>query len=270
MNGLFSMLGLEAWKPIVAALLLPPVPLLLALLVGAWLLWLRRGLGWLLVVLGVAGLWLSACTGMGRALEHAVLHVPRALDSQRIAELRREAKSGPTLAIVVLGGGVEPLAPEYGVSNLSAASLERLHYGLWLGRETGAPVAFSGGIGWAQAQSMSEAEVAARIAAEDFKHALRWTENQSRDTRENAARTLPLLKRSGIEHVLLVTHGAHMPRAQRAFEEAAARSGIRVEAAPMGLATRIDIPALDWLPTHMGYARVRIALREWLGRVAGA
>ena len=270
MNGLFSMLGIDAWKPIVTVLLLPPVPLLLAMLAGAWLLWLRRGLGWILVLLGVAGLWLSACTGMGRVLEHTMLHVPPALDPPRIAELRREAKAGPTLAIVVLGGGVEPLAPEYGVSNLAPPSLERLHYGLWLARETGAPVAFTGGIGWAQAQSMSEAEVAARIAAEDFKHALRWTENQSRDTRENAGRTLPLLKHAGITHILLVTHGAHMPRAQRAFEQAAASSGIRIEAAPLGLATRVDIPALDWLPTHQGYARVRIALREWLGRIADA
>ena len=270
MNGLFSMLGIDAWKPIVTALLLPPAPFLLAMLVGAWMMWLRRGLGWLLVLLSVAGLWLSACTGMGRVLEHAVLHVPRPLDPHRIAELRHEAKAGPTLAIVVLGGGLEPLAPEYGMSNLAAPSLERLHYGLWLARETAAPVAFSGGVGWSQAQSMSEADVAARIATEDFKHALRWTENQSRDTRENAGRTVPLLKRAGIDHILLVTHGAHMPRAQRAFEEAAASSGIRIEAAPMGLASRIDIPALDWLPTHLGFARVRIALREWLRRIAGA
>jgi hypothetical protein len=44
-------------------------------------------------------------------------------------------------------------APEYGVGNLAAPSLERLRYGLWLSRSTGVPVAFSGGVGWAQNQS---------------------------------------------------------------------------------------------------------------------
>ena len=41
--------------------------------------------------------------------------------------------------------------------------------------------------------------------------------SESRDTRENAARTLALLKPAGIDHIVLVTHGYHMPRALRAF-----------------------------------------------------
>ena len=64
------------------------------------------------------------------------------------------------VAIVILGGGSEPFAPEYGVSSLQAASLERLRYGLWLAGETGAPVAFSGGVGHAQAGATQEARVA--------------------------------------------------------------------------------------------------------------
>jgi uncharacterized SAM-binding protein YcdF (DUF218 family) len=268
-NSLFVLLGIESWKPVLSVLILPPVPFLLLTLAGARLILSRRGLGWLLVLLSAAGLWLSMCAGTGRLVERLMLHVPPALSADRIRALKADARGKGTDAIVVLGGGVEPFAPEYGTSNLGYYSLERLRYAMWLGRETGLPVAFSGGAGWAQAQDTAEADVAARIAAQDYRQPLRWTENASRDTRENASHTLPLMTQSGITHIVLVTHGWHMQRARRAFEDAARAHGITVEAAPMGLATRIEMPALDWMPTTLGYARVRNALREWLGWVLG-
>ncbi|CAG1019150.1 hypothetical protein BURC_04006 [Burkholderiaceae bacterium] len=270
MNSLFAALGLESWKPVLTALLLPPVPFLLLILVGARLLRPRRGWGWTLIVLSVAGLWLSTCTGTGRALEQFVLRLPPALKAERIAQIKAQARGSVSMAIVVLGGGSEPFAPEYGMSNLGFYSIQRLRFGLWLGRETGVPVAFSGGLGWATAQGTTEAEVASRIAAREFNQPLRWTEDQSRDTRQNASHSVALLKQSGIRHILLVTHGWHMPRARRAFEEAAAPHGITVEAAPMGLAQRTESPALDWLPSGTGMLRVRNALRESLGRLLGA
>ncbi len=270
MNGLFEMLGIQAWKPILTALVLPPVPFLVLLLVGARLILPRRGLGWFLIVLSVAGLWLSHCTGAGRFLEQTLVRVPPALSLDRVAALKADTPGKARTAIIVLGGGIEPYAPEYGVSNLRWPSLERLRYGLWLARETGIAVGFSGGAGWAAGPSLPEAQAAARVAAQEFKLPLRWTEEHSRDTRENARLTLPLLQRAGITHVLVVTHGVHMPRAQRAFEEAAARTGITIEAAPMGLAARAEAPMFDWLPTSTGHRRVTLALREWLGRLMGA
>ena len=248
-------------KPILTALVLPPAgPLLLALL-GVLVGTRRRLAGAIVVLAGVALLWFLSCNavavGLARNLLPQVEPIARAqLDSVQ--------------AIVVLGGGVEPFAPEYGVSMLSAYSLERLLFGNWLSRETGVPVAFSGGPGWAQRQSTSEAEVAARIAAQELGRPLKWTEDQSRDTHENAARTIPLMKRAGVTHILLVTHGWHMPRAKRAFDELAAPNGIRIEAAPMGLGSRAEGQALDWLPTTLGTMRTRDALREWLGRLLGA
>ena len=61
----------------------------------------------------------------------------------------------------------------------------------------------------------------------EFGRPLKFVEDDSRDTRENAARTLALLRPIGIRHIVLVTHGWHMPRALKAFETAAAGSGIR-------------------------------------------
>jgi len=270
MNTLFEMLGIQAWKPILTALVLPPVPFLVLLLVGARLILPRRGLGWFLVVVSVAGIWLSHATGVGRFFEKTLVQVPPALSLDRITALKADARRKPHTAIVVLGGGLESYAPEYGISNLKWPSLERLRYGLWLGRETGIAVGFTGGAGWAAEPAMPEAEAAARVATQEFRLPLRWTETHSRDTRENALRTLPLLQRDGITHVLLVTHGVHMPRAHRAFEEAARASGITIEPAPMGLAARSESVTFDWLPTPDGYRRVNLALREWLGRLVGS
>ena len=270
MNSLFVLLGIESWKPIVTALLLPPVPFLLIILIGARLILPRRGLGWAIVVLSVAGLWLTSTIGFSRVVEQAGLHVPAAMSADRIKELKAEAKGKSEYAIVILGGGAEAFAPEYGVSNLGAYSMERLRYGLWLSRETGIPAGFSGGMGHAATQGAPEAEVASRIASQDFNRPLKWTEDQSHDTRENAQFTIPLMKKAGITHVLLVTNGYHMPRARRAFDDAAQGSGIVVEAAPMGLAARIEGPSLDWLPTGYGYLRSRSAIRELLGRLVGA
>ena len=273
MHNLLSLLGIETWKPVLTALLLPPVPLLLGVLIGARLMLPRRGWGWLVVSLSVAGLWLTACTGFARVIEPLLLAASPPLGSERVTTLRAEGRSAAgnssnghsEVAILVLGGGVEPYAPEYGMSNLSSYSLESLRYGLWLGRETGWPVGFSGGTGWANQAGAAEADVAARIAAQEYGHPLRWVEAESRDTRENAARSLPLLQASGVRHVLLVTRGWHMQRAKALFDAAAADSGIRIEAAPMGLATKVDIPQLSWLPTSAGFERVRLVLREWLG-----
>lgn len=269
MNSLFGLLGIESWKPILTALLLPPVPLLVLVLIGARLILPRRGLGWLLILVSVALLWLSACTGAAQLFERFVLHPPAALSLERIQQLEAEAAGKPATAIVVLGGGLEALAPEYGVSNLKPQALARLRYGLWLGRQTGLPVAYSGGVGWARIDAEPEALTAQRIASREFGRPLKWAETHSRDTRQNAARTLALLRPTGIRHIILVTHGWHMPRALRAFREAAG-DDVRIEPAPMGLARRTVQPALRWLPSINGFTAMRHMLREMLGRLAGA
>ncbi len=268
LNSLISLLGIETWKPVLTALLLPPVPLLLLVLAGARLMLPRRGLGWLLVLLGALGIWLSACAGVGALLTRTALHPPPALSNLQIMQLRSDVKAHQALTIVVLGSGREAYAPEYASASLKHLSLERLRYGLWLGRETGAPVGFSGGIGWSAPVGPSEAEVAERVAARDFGLPVQWTEDQSRDTRENAIRTVALLERAGFTRAVLVTHGWHMPRALRLFEAAAA-GRIEFLPAPMGTASLAQGSVLDWLPSAEGFTRVRQVLREWLGRLAG-
>lgn len=269
MNSLLALMGIESWKPIVTALLLPPVPLLLLTLIGVRLILSRRGLGWFVVLFSVAMIWLSACTGSASLLTRLALRAPPVLSADRLQALKADALAKRPVAIVVLGGGMEALAPEYGVSSLRSQSLERLRYGVWLGRETGLPVAFSGGVGWAQLDAKPEAQIAAQIAASEYGRPLKWIEDNSRDTRENAGRTIALLKPQGIRRIVLVTHGYHMPRALRNFEQAAGTE-VQIEAAPMGMAQRGDRPLLDWIPTTDGFQDTRNILRELVGLAVGA
>jgi len=273
MNDLLVLLGIQSWKPVLTALLLPPVPWLLVMLVGARMMYWRRTASWLVMLLGAAGLWLCCTIGAGYWLEQATLKPPAPLGIERIAEIKKLAGTAPSkVAIVVLGGGREPMAPEYGVSNLKDVSLQRLHYGVWLARQTGAPLMFSGGVGYGESVGTSEAEAAARIAERDFGKPLTWSEGESRDTRENATRSVAMLKTAGITDIVLVTHGYHMPRAVRAFQLEAQRAEtpIRVWPAPMGLAPPAEHAALRWMPSNDGFRRVRVVLHELAGLLFGA
>lgn len=272
MNDLLVLLGAQSMKPVLTALVLPPVPWLLLMLFGARLMFWKRSIAWMTMLLGAALIWLSCVSAVGEWLERLMLSPPPALSADRIAEIKKTVGSGKKVSVVVLGGGRDARAPEYGLSHLNEVSLARLHYGVWLSRQTGAPMLFSGGVGYAQGVGVAEAETAARIADRDYGRPLTWSEPESRDTRENASHSTSVLKNAGVQEILLVTHGWHMRRAVRAFEQEAQRSGsnIRVIAAPMGLAASSDSAMLRWMPSSPGAARVRSVLREGLGLLFGA
>jgi hypothetical protein len=59
MNQLFVSLGIEAWKPWLSNLVMPPIPFLLLVLIGARLLPRRRGPGWTVLLLGLVGLFIA-------------------------------------------------------------------------------------------------------------------------------------------------------------------------------------------------------------------
>lgn len=264
-------LGLEGWKPLVNALLLPPAPFLLLVLVGARLMFRRRLLAWCLVLLGVAGVWLSATPALGKLMRQTVHPVPPAISEDTLAALAKGVDNRRT-AIVVLGGGRRELSPEYGSANLTPVSIERLRYGLWLARQTKLPVAFTGGLGHGARPGATEAEIASRIAEQEFRLPLRWTEERSRDTQENGLLTVPLLKADGIERVVLVTHDYHMRRALRAFERGAEHAGVamRFEPAPVGLYPAYQWEWQDYLPGRTGFFDNHLMLHEWLGYLLGA
>ena len=285
-------------KPVLTALVLPPVPLLVLILLGSWMCRSRRMAGLALVWLGVVGLWLCACPGTAVWVQDALLRPGPRITVQEVVDLAARLKAGEPadgaplepLGIIVLGAGRTPLSLEYGMADLSAASTERLRYGIWLSRQSGVPVGFSGGVGWAQktdgseggqqvdaAVDISEAAVAATIAKDQFGWPMRWVEGESADTRQNAARTVDMLSAQGVRGVVVVTHAFHAQRARRAFEEAAETAAARhpgaarltVAMASMGYWGPEDRPILTWLPSASGMRNVNFALRECVGFLMG-
>ena len=128
-------------------------------------------------------------------------------------------------------------------------------------------LAFAGGVGWANSGTAapSEGGIARAAVAQDYGLTLRWVDDQSRDTAENAANLHALLARDGVQRIALVTQAWHMPRAQQAFE----RAGFTVTPAPTGFTLPQQRNLLEWLPTAHGLQSSREVLREWLGlRVA--
>lgn len=268
LNDLIQTLELGPWKGAISSLVLPPAPLVIMVLIGAVMLRRKRlALGWTLIWVACLGLWFGSTTMLANVLTMALVKPPPALSSGAVADLKAVAPAQKT-AIVVLGAGREAFAPEYGLSNLTGLSMERLRYGIWLGRATGLPVAFSGGIGHGMPAGASEAEIATRIAATEFGRPLKWAESRSRDTGENAQFTVSLLREAGIERIVIVTHGFHMRRSIGAFQRAIARQGAAISLVPAPIDTAAR--SYGWLPTADGAFRVRMALREWLGILAGA
>ncbi|WP_421886431.1 YdcF family protein [Methylibium sp.] len=265
------MTGLEPFKPLLTALALPPVPWLLLMLIGGRLVVWRPRVGMVLLLMSAALIWLSACQGTGHWLQSTLLPAPPPLSDADISGLKPpKAEPAPTTAILVLGGGRIPRAPESGTADLQPASLERLRYAVRLSRQTGLPLAFSGGVGWGQHDDsgLSEAEIAQRIAERDFLRPIKWAETASRDTHENARLSVKQLHAAGVRHIVLVTHAWHMPRALRAFRQEAGES-MQVTAAPMGYFVPADRGMLEWLPSSAGFGEVRIVLRELLARGVG-
>ena len=241
-------------KPILGALALPPGGPLLLALAGLALVRRHRRAGTWLATLAIAALFALSCNGVAVALARGLLPqvaVAQAQDLQRVQ------------AIVVLGGGVLPDSPEFGSAQLKPYAFGRLRYGAWLARRSGKPLAYAGGQGWGAVgtQQEPEAQVAQRAMQDDHGPSLRWLDDRSRDTRENANNLAIAMRPDGIRRIALVTDSWHMPRAMRYFRAA----GFEVLPAPTNFPQREENPVLEWLPSAEGLLLTRKVLHEWLG-----
>lgn len=229
-----------ALKPLVTALLMPLMFFPLMGLLGMVLVARRRLAGWVLLIVASASLWLLSCQAVVVQLAQTVL-------PQYPPTTALQLKARRVQAIVVLGGGTLPQAPEYAAAQPHAATTARLRYGIWLAKQSGLPVAFSGGSGWAAGATAptTEAEIAGRVASDEFGFTLRWLEDKSRDTAENARLSALMLRRDGIERIAVVTDALHMPRAMVEFE----RTGLVTTPAPTAYVLPTRSALLQWLPS---------------------
>ncbi len=239
------------WRYLAKALVLPPGGLLLLAALGLLLLrrWLRTGM--LLAASALLGLWLLGTPWLGSQLSLLIGAEPP-LPRNQWAALDRRAG-----AIVVLGAGRTGVDAGWGGDQPSALATERLRLAARLQRASGLPLLVSGGRPRGEAEG--EALLSARVLAEDFGVAVRWQDNASRTTWENALYSARLLHAAGIRQVVLVTHAWHMPRARWCFEQ----QGLRVIAAPFGY----DRGSASLLPDGQSLWQNGLLLNELAGRL---
>lgn len=243
----------SAWLLInaVSALLLPPLNLLLLCAVGVLL---RRR--WPRLGASVALLALAVLVGLST---HAGVRLLARPLEDRIPALDL-AQAAHAQAIVVLGGGRSRNAPEYGDQDVPRPNvLARLRYAARLQRQTGLPLLVSGGRPEGAAES--EAALMARVLREDFQARVRWMEEASDNTAQNARFSAVLLQQAKISHVLLVTDALHMPRSRQIFEQA----GLEVTAAPTNYIAQGALHPADLIPNAGALRDSHYALHEWIG-----
>ncbi len=235
---------------LIAAFLLPPLNLLV---LGAWGAWLTRSrrrqrLGRALVWLSAAGLWLLSTPYLAE----------RMLDA--LKPPHRTIRGDEADAIVILGGGVYRGNLEYGGDTIGRLTLERVRYGAWLARESAKPVLVTGG---APAGGVAEGQLMRGVLEREFGIPVRWVEDRSANTRENALRSAELLAAAGVERIFLVTHAWHLKRAIPEFE----RAGLAVIPAGIGYAAAQDPNVLDFLPSARGLRDSAFAMHEAIGLI---
>ena len=231
-------------------LLLPPTLNVLLVLLGL-MLGLRHLLGALMVLLGLVGLLALSTPMASHTLRQGLEPYPVPLPSQLET----------AQAIVILGGGRDYDAPEFGWGDAPAnATWRRLAYGAHLHRSVGLPILVSGGRG--HDEHSAEASLMAAALREVFDVPVRWLEGESRNTTENARFSADMLLAADISHVALVSQAWHLPRAVAEFEAA----GLTVVPAPTEFTSPPPEGLHAWTPRAYHLNQSTRALNEWLGQ----
>ena len=230
---------------------------LLVAVVGGIFLWRKRTrVGGALLAFAIAWLWLWATpvfSGWVRgSLEQKNLPIP-------VAQMESAD------AIVVLGGGVSGPCPPRIYAEISAAG-DRVLHAARLYRAGKAPwIIVSGGRGMASGKDEdSEAGAMRSVLIElGVPEDAVLTEEESRNTRENAEFTRRLIDERGFKKVLLVTSALHMSRAIKIFQSICPK----VVPAPTDFEVEAERPLtlLGWLPDAGALEGSSRAFKEIVG-----
>lgn len=233
--------------------LLPPMSLFLLIVAGLLLRKRFPRAGRALRATGLAALLVLCCNAGARLLVAPLEAMTTPLAS---------SKDTGAQAIVVLGAGSMEQAPEYNGQDIpDRIALARLRYGARLQHESGLPLLVTGGNASADGKVEAKGQGMARALREDFRTEVKWIEDQSATTADNATLSAAILQRNGVRRILLVTDAMHMARARSAFRH----SGLEVVEAPTMFVGRGKLQWLDFLPSAAALQRSYYASYEWLG-----
>jgi uncharacterized SAM-binding protein YcdF (DUF218 family) len=232
----------------IAALMLPPLNLIMLASIGALLLRRHRTWGKCLIATSIMLLWILSMPAMGNFLLSCL---ERGANTP-ILEMSKAR------AIVILAGGRNYDIAEFGGDTADKFTLERVRLGALVQRKTGLPILVTGGK--PDQDESSEAELMQR-ALEEFSVTAKWIEPEAKNTAQNAAFSADILAKQKINVIVLVTHGWHMPRARAAFE----RAGLQVLPSGVGRHRQDKYTVLQFLPSAEGLARSEMFMHEVIG-----
>lgn len=230
--------------------LLPPASLIILALIGVLLLKRRRKTGITLIVVSQLLLFALSMPVIANALAGTLEPPPASIEDIKRAQ-----------AIVVLGGGRNRGALEWGGETVNASTLQRVRYGARLARETGLPLYVSGGK--PDGGEYAEGTLMRDLISREFSVPVKWVDAVADTTRDNARMAAQDLKPLGITRVALVTDAVHMPRSRRVFE----LSGLAVIPAPTGYTGQRPFAPYQLVPGPSALRESHIALREWASQM---
>lgn len=246
---------MEAIYLTIKSLLLPPGLFVLLMLLG----FITRRL--FFIILTLLSLYLLSTSYIAGQLMSSTEPFPALTDAR--------LKQQPAEAIVVLGGGRLPNAPEYAHEDvIFHDSLFRTRYAAYLFKKTGLTVYASGGNPYTKRLAPAEAELIKKSLTTEFglPSDKVKVETKSKTTFQNAEFTALLLKQDGIKSIYLVSNTWHLPRAVKEFK----KFGFKVIPAPTVFFSRKNWEIdnyQSWLPSIGALKRSRTAMHEWLGQL---
>jgi len=117
--------------------------------------------------------------------------------------------------IVILGAGLTSSSTMQ-QPNLNLMLLERVRFGAFLQRETSLPILVTGA---GSHSKVTEAELMKKVLEEEFCASVKYVEDRSNSTLENAKFTAEILREHNIKTIFLVSNSWHLKRASFIFEK---------------------------------------------------
>ena len=230
-------------KSILRNLILPPTGLLILAFIGLLLSRRHRRPGNALIATSLGLIWLGSLPVVSNWLQRQADRYPP-LDLSKPVNAQ---------AIVILAGGSERMAPEYGGPAIAGDTLERVDYGAYVARRTSLPVLITG--------SNSEAGAMRETLVRNLDITPRWVDTRSGDTFDNARFSARLLRADHVSRIILVTTGTHEWRAAHEFMAA----GLQVVPAPVGNRTPQPLHVDSFVPNVSALMHSHEAIYELIG-----
>lgn len=230
--------------------LIPPNLFILLAMIGVLFAWQRKPIGLVLATAAMLCLYvISMPIAAGLLIRWSDSLADSASDP---------SADGPPGAIVVLGADrrESDVSGEAGVGPLT---LERLAEAARRRRQLGLPILVSGGPPDAPATTL--AALMSKALQQDFGVPVRWREDRSRNTFENALFSAAILREAGIRSALVVAHPWDMARALWSFRAV----GYPVAPLPAPAGRELSLSAASFLPQVPALRDSYYALHELIG-----